>query len=360
MSGAERLIAAAARTLPRAVRERYREEWQADLAGTRELGLPPRMVVGGALATALTIDRTDPRVTGIPKARLVGVRMRWAAAFLGSAAVLGVGNFLWGGHQTLLPAPLSVGLQALVLIFATLGLFASVGALVIAFEAHGRKAALLLGLGAVGIVTVMIGVMLLPIIGVLGALAALAVVVIVMAGGVKERTAPRAPRTAYRPLLAIPFTVLTLLTIAVGILHIAVWNPLARVPGRSLDEIYAAMAAANETPVVGMIVVWAATWAGVAVALPVLCALPRLAGFFTARRILVAGLLVVGLAASFHWLAGFNMGMSLADTFMTSGGDAAVSGPLIGLSGLVALVAAMLIGLTPQRGAEQPPVVKTP
>ncbi|WP_166783852.1 hypothetical protein [Cryobacterium sp. Hz9] len=41
--------------------------------------------------------------------------------------------------------------------------------------------------------------------------------------------------------------------------------------------------------------------------------------------------------------------MSLADTFMTSGGDAAISGPAIAIAGQMALVAALLIGLTPRR-----------
>lgn len=58
---------------------------------------------------------------------------------------------------------------------------------------------------------------------------------------------------------------------------------------------------------------------------------------------------MVGLTAATHWMAGFNMGMSLADTFMTSGGDAAVSGPVIAIVGQTALIAALLVGLAPHR-----------
>jgi len=42
------------------------------------------------------------------------------------------------------------------------------------------------------------------------------------------------------------------------------------------------------------------------------------------------------------------MGMSLADTFGTSGGDAEVTGSLIALIGQAALVAALFVGLVPQ------------
>ncbi len=136
---------------------------------------------------------------------------------------------------------------------------------------------------------------------------------------------------------------------AAGVLHISVWNPLAKVPGLSLDEIYSAMSAAGEAPLDAFFMVWAIFWAAMAVTLPILCGIRGIAWFFTVRRIVVVALLMVGATASFHWLAGFNMGMSLADTFMTSGGDAAISGPAIAIAGQTALVAALLIGLTPHR-----------
>gem|GEM_PF-3797926 len=64
--------------------------------------------------------------------------------------------------------------------------------------------------------------------------------------------------------------------------------------------------------------------------------------------LVVVGLILVGVTASFHWIAGFTMGMSLADTFGTSGGDAEVTGSLIALIGQAALVAALFVGLVPQ------------
>lgn len=68
---ARALVSVAAWTIPRFAPPRYREEWLADLNGARQLGLSEYSVVGGAAMTALTIDRADPGVTGLPKARLV-------------------------------------------------------------------------------------------------------------------------------------------------------------------------------------------------------------------------------------------------------------------------------------------------
>ena len=113
------------------------------------------------------------------------------------------------------------------------------------------------------------------------------------------------------------------------------------------------MSTAGEAPLNAFIMVWAIFWGAAAMTLPTLSSTPGVAWLFTARRIVVAGLLVVGATASFHWLAGFNMGMSLADTFMTSGGDAAMSGPVIAIVDQTALVTALLIGLTPRQYAAE-------
>lgn len=352
MSIADKLVAAVAWTLPGLARQRYREEWMADLHGARELELSQWAIVGGAVMAAITIDRTDPRVTGITKANLVANRMRWAAALLGSAAVLGVGLFLWGGYEAFTIAPVGLGIQILAFVLATLGLFACLGTLVVAFDSDRRRTVLALGIGVVVVVALMAVVMVMPFLGILAVPAALAALIVAVSGK-REQVRPQQLSRRDRLLLALPFTVLALLIVAAGVLHIAVWNPLARVPGLSLDEIYSAMSMAGEAPLAAFIMVWAAFWGAAAVTLPILSSIPRLAWFFTARRIVVAGLLMVGATASLHWLAGFNMGMSLADTFMTSGGDAAMSGPVIAIAGQTALIAALLIGLTPRRYAAE-------
>jgi hypothetical protein len=247
-----------------------------------------------------------------PRARLITVLARWAGVFLGSAVVLEAGIFLWGGYQGL--GPVGVGIQALVVVLVVLGLAAAASVLFAASTTSEGRFAQALG---------------------------------VVAAGPGSWPLPTRSR---RVLLALPFSVLALSTIAVGILHITVWNPLSAAPGLTLDEIYAAMAAADEGTIAGpMVFVWAFFWGVAALLLPILSGVPRLATYFTARRIVVAGLLLVGGTALCHGMAGFSMGMSLGDTFSISGGDAAPSGAVIAFVGLVAIVAAIWNRFVPRR-----------
>src|SRR5690606_4216921 len=74
-------------------------------------------------------------------------------------------------------------------------------------------------------------------------------------------------------------------TTAVGVLHVVVWNPIAKVPGLALDEIYTALAAAGETPSNVVLAVWAA--GGIASAVAILVAaspIPRMRARFSTRR----------------------------------------------------------------------------
>lgn len=348
MRVADTLISAVASTLPGPARQRYREEWLADLVGARDLELSQWSIVGGAVATAITIDRTNPGVTGIARANLIVNRMRWAAALLGSAAVLSFGLFLWGGYEVFGFAPLGLGIQVLTFSLASLGLFASLGALVVAFGSDIRRAGLAISLGVVAIFVLVAAVMVMPLVGTLAVPAFLAASIVAVSRK-RKRASPQQLSQRSRVLMALPFTMIALLIVATGVLHIYVWNPLAKMPGLRLDEINSAMSAAGEAPLDGFIMGWAVFWGAAAVTLPILCGIRGIAGFFSARRIVVVGLLVVGATASFHWFAGFNMGMSLADTFMTSGGDAALSGPVIAIVGQTALVAALLVGLAPRR-----------
>lgn len=357
MTAAERTVRLIASTLPVGVRDRYREERLADIEGSRELGLTAGSVVGAAAITAITMDRTDPSITGIPRAQLAKRRASWAAAFLGSAAVLAVGLFLWGGYQNLsiiLPGPglviNAVGMLvgAATALFLLLGIITGIGALTAAADAHGWKLLRYLGLGVLASVVALLGLISTPLFGMLAGVAALAAIIVVASTRGAAPHARPEPRSR-RVLLALIFTVLTLAGVAVGVLHITVWNPLAKMPGMTLDEIYAAMDAANQGTGAILIVAWAGFWSLAAIALPILCLVPRLDRLLSTRRIVVIGLLVVGGTVFFQWFAGFSMGMSMADTFMTSGGDAAPTGAVLTILGQVALVAALLVGLRPHR-----------
>lgn len=357
MTAAESTVRLIARTLPVGARARYREEWLADLEGSRELGLSPGSVVGAAAITAITMDRTHPAITGIPRAELAKRRASWAAAHLGSAAVLAVGLFLWGGYQNLsivLPGPglvinavgAIVGLTTA--LFVLLGIIAGIGALTAAADAHGWKLLRYLGLGVLASVVAVLGLITTPLFGMLAGVAALAAVVVVASTRGRTPDAAPTPR-ARRVLLALTFTALTLTGVAVGVLHITVWNPVAKLPGMTLDEIYGAMAAADQSTGEVMIVIWAAFWSLAAITLPILCLVPRLDRVLSTRRVVVIGLLIVGGTVFFQWFAGFSMGMNMADTFMTTGGDAAPTGAVLTILGQAALVAALLVGLRPHR-----------
>lgn len=147
--------------------------------------------------------------------------------------------------------------------------------------------------------------------------------------------------------ISLAFLALTIAVVVFGVLHILAWNPSAKVPDLSLAQIHAQMDAAGESA--GQFMLWA--WAGGSISLAALflvaCTVPGLAGFLSLRRIYAIGLLLLGWTAIFHYVAGFNMGMSLADTFAVSGGDAAVGGLMLAITGQIALVAALFVALRP-------------
>ena len=279
--------------------------------------------------------------------RRAGTWMRWALALLGSAGFIGVGWFLGGGQGDLLGAPVAIGLQVLAITLAALGLAAAYAAVLSLSYANGRRRALAAGVAALVAIALLVVLLLVPVLVLLaGVLAVGALVVAVGSGGEAPDSRPFSP--LHRVALALPFVALTLIVVTAGSLQIVVWNPLAKVPGLSLDEIHAAMAAAQESSSPIPVLVWAVFWVAVAVVLVVASAIPRLAALLPSRRIVVLGLVLVGAAASFHWMAAFGMGMSLADTFATSGGDAAPGGAIIALVGQAALVAALFVGLVPR------------
>ena len=359
MSAAATVVALIARTLPAPIRARYREEWLADLDGAAELGFARSSIVGGAITTAATIDRGDPVISGMPRSALAARHARWAAGMLGSAVVLGLGLFFWGGFRGFVREGMAGGealavagsaLQVVAVILVVGGAVTALAAAILNTSALGPRrviiALLAVPIGAIVIVGAMLFV---PLLGILGAVVGAAALLVIFASAPTNRDAAAPASRSRRVLLALPWSLLTLIAVATGVLHITVWNPLARVPGLTLDEIYAAMAAANQDAGAGFITAWAVIWALAAITLPILCAIPAFGRALSARRILVLGLLMVVMTVFFEFFAGFGIGMSLADTFFTSGGDAAVTGPVLTIVGMLALVAALLIGFAPAR-----------
>lgn len=113
------------------------------------------------------------------------------------------------------------------------------------------------------------------------------------------------------------------------------------------------MRAAGESPsyAAGFVAVWALSWAPL-----VLCYLlvaivgtrGRLARL-DARRIARSALLALAAVGFGSWVAGFSMGMGVADAFAVSGGDAAWTGPALTAAATVCGVAAALRILPPPR-----------
>lgn len=120
----------------------------------------------------------------------------------------------------------------------------------------------------------------------------------------------------------------------VGSLQILVWNPLAAVPGTTLEEIAAQMEQANESLAAPLVIAWAVI--GTLLAAGVLFG--ALVQRLSAERAGVLQLLIIVLAAPSYWLASFPAGMGIADAFATTGGDHSPWGMVLYLVSAVALV----------------------
>ncbi|QAV71455.1 hypothetical protein ESZ53_14040 [Salinibacterium sp. UTAS2018] len=152
-----------------------------------------------------------------------------------------------------------------------------------------------------------------------------------------------------RLVMGAGFVAAMLAVIAIGVVNIYVWNPLQKAPGLTLDEIYAAMNAAGELQFDPFAWVWAVFWPLTAVVFALLLASSSLANVITVRGTLAAGFALLSVAIGLHWLAGFSMGMGLADTFYVSGGDAASPGLLLNIVGQLLAVAALFLAIAPRR-----------
>lgn len=151
------------------------------------------------------------------------------------------------------------------------------------------------------------------------------------------------PHKVHRPNLAVGIAGIAFaLTVAysiAGSLQVLVWNPKAAVPGATLEEIAAAMARANETLAVPLVVTWAATGILLAAGVFVAALARQLPGGAAAKL----GLVIVALGAPSHWFASFPAGMGLADTFATSGGDHAPWGMVLYAVSAVAFVVLLVL-----------------
>lgn len=135
------------------------------------------------------------------------------------------------------------------------------------------------------------------------------------------------------------------------VLQILVWNPLAAVPGRTLEQIQADMAAAGEGSPAGDVMVFAVAAMGVAlaVALTIATIVERRPD---PRRTAAGVGTILAFGAPAYFVASFGRGMGLADTYGIGGGDASNGAvPLLVASAAGLLVACVFGGWTLHRSA---------
>ncbi|GAA2031603.1 hypothetical protein GCM10009819_14390 [Agromyces tropicus] len=156
--------------------------------------------------------------------------------------------------------------------------------------------------------------------------------------------------TAVAVLAAAEFGVIVL-----GTLHLLVWNPMAKVPHLALPQLYEALID-RQGVLDGGPVAWAlgATLATVAGGIAAIGGARR--GVVTPHDTVTGGLLLIHATTFFLWWAGFGLGLTIADAFAVSGGDASPVGSLLALVGAGCLAAAILMQLrTPTGAADDDP-----
>jgi hypothetical protein len=92
MSISTRIVSIAAASLPKSLRERYREQWLADVRDAPEQNLRSAQIALGSVAFAVTVGRPFPRRRDLTPAE-VDQRVRVARAVALSGAVLGLSQW---------------------------------------------------------------------------------------------------------------------------------------------------------------------------------------------------------------------------------------------------------------------------
>ncbi|MFS0712923.1 hypothetical protein ABC195_03510 [Microbacterium sp. 2P01SA-2] len=351
------VLRAVSRTMPAASRARHLEQWRADVAGAHEVGVRPGDVVRGAIAVALTADRDSPVLTGEPRGTASRRLSRRGVTLLAAVGATSVALWLTADPDSpavAIPAvvetAIAVGrsvLSVLLLGGVLLAIALFIGAAALSRSAVVRFAFAVTALGipvlafaavhplADGVAAVGVGLTVGgAAIGLAGAWRSMPLVL-------EDRSAPLARR---RPV-AVAGLVSVAALLVLGCLDLLVWNPLAKVPGYELSAIYAEMIAADGFDpafAAGAVTVWGGVWLVAAVGVTA-GALLRGGAWLTPRRLGILYLAIIGVALFLRLFAGFSIGMSIADTFGTSGGDASALSQVFHLLGPLSFAASLLL-----------------
>lgn len=115
-----RLIRVAVALLPVTMRERYREQWLADLRDAPDAGIPRSQIAWGALAFAMAAPRRWPALPALDRARTA--RIAFALAL--TSALLGLTRYPGyeiGANVLSVWSPLRFGIDAVMLVVEVLG-----------------------------------------------------------------------------------------------------------------------------------------------------------------------------------------------------------------------------------------------
>jgi len=390
---AARIARLAAGTLPAGMRERYREEWAADVAAAPEAGIRPSRVALGAVVFSLTLDRDDPAIAGVPRAALSQRHARWAlllVAATGAVALMrgafenvGIGwlpivlvLMLVALVQLWAAARLSTGLARTSAALATAGLviFAAGSTIpvVISDAIPGSRylpylaIALLITAFVLGVIAWRGGMRT----GFVVALSLAAVVafvadqlfvvnlftsvaVVVALGLLLRLRAGRrsaAPGRGLRPRVVLIAATLSLLGfIAFGVFDTLVLTPQWVTSGRPLEEIYAVVGGSAG---IGDIVVWAVAAAVLALGyLVVGLVLARHPRAGDSGRAALVGLALFAVVVMVMSTAGQALWYDVLSAFPGTRFDAAPARGLIYVAGVAALLAAATGWIAPRRQA---------
>lgn len=371
MSAAERGIRFAAATLPATVRERYREQWLADVRDAEEMGVSRAAIVAGALSFSLRLGRSA-EMRGYTVSELMLRRLRWGMALVLCAPVVLVTLWVTGAASATVENLAVAMVLQLLLTTPVIMLGIGLGLLVAAARTANRHAMVGVALAAIGLFVLSIpSVPHLVVVdgGWLGSVAMLVAFVMLATGAVfalvgftrglvdvqvsvhADRLRTTSARRARAGIFAfLGFAVL----LAFGICETLVIGPLAQAPDYTLAEIYAMLSPADRGSGVVMALIWLVLWGMVSIAFLVLCLVRgrfaiALNVLLTPRRILVYALTLGSVIIFFHWWSGFSLGMSIADTVPPMVGRSSWQAIVFSFIGSCMLIAALLFALVPGR-----------
>lgn len=345
-------------TMPPATRARYLEQWRADAAGAADLGLRAGGVVRGAAMVALTIDRDAPAVSGEPRGARARRLSRRGTALAAAAVAVAVSLWLTADLASAAPLPVPAVVSTLAVGRVIVDLFSAVAIVVaavyfVAASAAARRhraARIAFALAGAGILLLSATrFWTVPGEYVAGAtglvVAGIAVGLTSVWGSEPLALAPRAASLRHRAPVALAGLAVVAVVIALGAVDTLVWNPSAKVPGVELAEIYAQTAAADGFDL-GSAVTAVAIWAGcgmIAALVVTVTALHPRGAWLTPRRLAILSLGLVAAALFLRFFAGFSIGMSIADTYATTGGDVSPVSSVFALVGPLAFATAVLL-----------------